>query len=78
MRCMSDDATKTPTPGTEAAPDDASEPADGVTVNEDGTITKREESGVGPGAGESPVVRVTVPVQHEEDEVTQHPTLGEQ
>jgi hypothetical protein len=66
-----------PIPGREGAPDAPSEPDDEVLVDEEhDTITRNEESGVGPGAGESPIVRVTTPVQHEKaDETTQHPTL---
>jgi hypothetical protein len=52
-----------PTPGREAAPESPSDPEDGIQIDEDhGTITRREESGVGPGAGESAIVRVTTPV----------------
>ena len=71
-------AEPVPDPGTEAAPDSPSEPRDGVEVDEDqGVVTRLEESSVGPGAGESAIVRVTTPVQREDDEATRtrHPTL---
>lgn len=71
-------ATLVPDPGAEAAPDSPSEPQDDVEVDEDqGVVTRREESSVGPGAGESAVVRVTTPIQREDDEPTRtrHPTL---
>ena len=70
--------TLVPDPGAEAAPDSPSEPRDGVEVDEDqGVVTRREESSVGPGAGESAVVRVTMPIQREDDKATRtrHPTL---
>ena len=73
---MSDHEDAVPTPGRDAAPDAPSDPESGVTVDEEsGTVTRLEESGVGPGAGESAVVRVTAPVQREQDEATRHPTL---
>lgn len=74
---MSEESSAVPTPGREAAPEAPSEPADDVVIDEDhDTITRNEESGVGPGAGESPIVRVTTPVQHEkEDDTTRHPSL---
>lgn len=65
-----------PTSGREAAPDAPSEPEDEVNVDEEsGTVTRLEESGVGPGAGESSVVRVTAPVERQDDDPTHHPTL---
>lgn len=66
-----------PVPGTEAAPDAPSDPRDAVELDEEqGVVTRREESGVGPGAGESAVVRVTAPVQRKGDGArTQHPSL---
>lgn len=73
---MSDETGAVPTPGRDAAPDTPSDPESDVTVDEEsGTVTRAEESGVGPGAGESPVVRVTAPVQRAEGDVTRHPTL---
>ena len=74
------DEEKVPHSGTEAAPDSPSEPRDDVEVDEDhGVVTRREESSVGPGAGESAIVRVTTPLQREDDEATRtrHPTLRE-
>lgn len=61
----------------DAAPDSTGEAIDEHvhTDEESGTVTRREESGVGPGAGNAPVVRVTAPVQREGDEVTKHPSL---
>lgn len=68
-----------PEPGSAAAPDSPSDPQDDVKVDEErDVVTRHEESSVGPGAGESAVVRVTAPVEHEgEDEATRHPTLRE-
>ena len=66
---------RAPEPGRDAAPDSPSDPDSGARVNDDGTITRVEESGVGPGAGESPMVRVTAPVQKEREDATEHPTL---
>lgn len=68
---------RVPEPGTAAAPDSPSEPRDDVEVDEErDAVTRHEESSVGPGAGESAVVRVTAPVEHAEDEAkTRHPTL---
>ncbi|MBV8526977.1 MAG: hypothetical protein JOZ75_01540 [Candidatus Dormibacteraeota bacterium] len=66
-----------PEPG-QAAPDSPSEPQDDVELDDErGTVTRREESGVGPGAGESAVVRVTTPVEREGDTPTKHPSLRE-
>lgn len=61
----------------DADPDSSSEGIDpAVAPDEDtDTVTTREESRVGPGAGDNPVVKVTAPVQHEDDAVTKHPTL---
>ncbi|MBV9101223.1 MAG: hypothetical protein JOZ46_03805 [Candidatus Dormibacteraeota bacterium] len=61
----------------DAAPDSTREGIDEqVQADEAGdTVTRREESGVGPGAGNAPVVKVTAPVQREDDDVTKHPTL---
>lgn len=73
---MHDKKDAVPTPGHDAAPDAPSDPESDVTVDGDsGTLTRSEESGVGPGAGESPVVRVSVPLQREKGETTRHPTL---
>lgn len=82
MGTVKDETGGVPIPGREAAPDSPSDPpaegADGVTVDEqDGTVSRREESGVGPGAGESPIVRVTAPVQRAKGDVTRHPRLRE-
>ena len=67
-----------PEPGRDAAPESPSEPADDVQVDEEeGTVTRREESGVGPGAGESAVVRVTTPVQRQKGRTARHSTLRE-
>jgi hypothetical protein len=62
----------------QAAPDASSQGVDEqVQPDEtDDTVTLRQESSVGPGAGNAPVVKVTAPVQHEEgNDVTKHPTL---
>ena len=61
----------------QAAPDSSSQGVDAdVEVDEEaGTVTRLEESGVSPGAGEAEVVKVTAPVQREGDQVTAHPTL---
>jgi hypothetical protein len=73
---MSDEEGAVPTPGRDAAPDEPSDPQANVTVDEEsGTVTRAEESGVGPGAGASPIVRVTTPAQHQKEDATRHPTL---
>ena len=73
---MGDESNAVPTPGREAAPESPSEPEDDVSVDEGSdTVTRNEESGVGPGAGSSPIVRVTAPVQRAEGDVTRHPTM---
>jgi len=65
-----------PEPGKQAAPDSTSEPQDDVELDsEHGAVTRRQESSVGPGAGESAVVRVTTPVEREGDTPTKHPSL---
>ena len=65
-----------PEPGTQAAPDSPSEPQDDVELDDEtDSVTRSEESGVGPGAGESAIVRVTTPVEHEGDPATKHPSL---
>lgn len=69
-------ALPVPVPGTEAAPDAPSEQEDDVDLDDEhGVVTRREESGVGPGAGESAIVRVTTPVEREDDPATKHPSL---
>ena len=77
---MSDDqARDVPVPGRRGAPETTSDPDADVDLNEqDDTVTRDEESGVGPGAGAAPIVCVTAPVQHEDDERTAHPTLRDQ
>jgi hypothetical protein len=65
-----------PEPGHAAAPDGTSQGMEPAVASDSGeTVTHLEQSSVGPGAGESEVVKVTSPVQHEDDEVTSHPTL---
>ena len=76
---MSEPSSGVPTPGREGAPDSTSDP-DGGDVSVDrakGKVTRKEESGVGPGAGEGPIVKVTAPIEREDDDPTQHPTLRE-
>ena len=69
-------AEPVPRPGTEAAPESPSEPQDDVQVDEDrGVVTRREESSIGPGAGESAVVEVTTPLEQAGEEPARHPTL---
>lgn len=65
-----------PEAGRQAAPDSTSEPQDDAELDiEHGAVTRRQESSVGPGAGESAVVRVTTPVEREGDTPTKHPSL---
>jgi hypothetical protein len=74
---MSEDSQRVPEPGREAAPDSTSQGMDpAVAPNPgDAMVTTHGQSRVGPGAGENEVVKVTAPVQDEDDEVTSHPTL---
>ncbi|MFN2582988.1 MAG: hypothetical protein ABR498_09645, partial [Candidatus Dormibacteria bacterium] len=72
---MADDDRNVPLPGRDPAPDDIADPNAGVSVDEDSdTVTKSDESGVGSGAGEKPIVKVTAPVEHEGDDPTHYPT----
>lgn len=59
------------------APDPSTQGVDSDVQRDPGsdTVTTTQESPLGPGAGESPLVKVTAPVQREGDEVTTHPTL---
>ena len=77
---MSDEANRTPIPGADGAPDSTSDPNGGeVEVDEHAhTVTRKEESGVGPGAGAGPIVKVTAPVQREDETPTKHPTLRDE
>jgi len=64
-----------PKPGRDADPDSTTEGVDPAVETHGERVIKREQSSLGPGTGENDVVKVTSPVQHEDDEVTSHPSL---
>ena len=74
---MSEDRGDLPQPGEEAAPDSSSQGMDPRVRSDGEALEHHEQSSLGPGAGANEVVKVTTPVQHEDDEVTSHPTLRE-
>ena len=63
----------------DSAPDATTQGVDDNVETDESTdtVTTRQESRLGPGAGENSLVKVTGPVQREGDEVTRHPTMRE-
>lgn len=73
---MTEPTTPVPRPGRHGGGDATSQGVDAAEVDEQSaTVTRLEESVVGPGAGEGEVVKVTAPIQRQGEPVTQHPTL---
>jgi hypothetical protein len=66
-----------PDPGRVAAPDATTEGVDPAVTPSGEELERVAESGVGPGAGEADLVKVTTPRDVRKEDVAHHPTLGE-
>jgi hypothetical protein len=66
-----------PDPGTVAAPDATTEGVDPSVTPSGEELERVAESGVGPGAGETDLVKVTTPRDVRDEDVARHPSLNE-
>lgn len=69
--------TDLPDPGQVAAPDATTEGVDPAVTPSGDELERVAEAGVGPGAGETDMVKVTTPRDVRRDDVARHPTLSE-